>query len=212
MQTIVRTIHCNRPLCKSCREDEWHRAIDEAGLWMMYEGSEPEADPVKWDKIDAAMGIRTREVVQEITRWNKDYCFSYPFLSVECINDAEREAAEQSGAVLTSEGDGLCSFEWKIPECGLFGEYKLGINEIQWEQLRRDTVKYAKERRKLEPKGRDLLRSMKATARHRYSNYEGFLSSRKSLNQPLTGDGVKAVRTAYNEEIERFCPNLKIGA
>ena len=209
MQTIIREIHCARAFCKSCRQDGWHRAIDEAGLWMMYPGSEPEPDSTKWDEIDDAMGVKTREVVQGIILYNADYCFSYPGLSVEGISPVEQEAARRSGAVVTSSGDGLYHIKWEIPECGLFGEYKLGINEIYWDQLRRDTVRYAKERGRPEPKGRDLLRYMKATARHQYSNYEGFLSSRKSLNQPLTGDGVKAVRTAYDEEFERFCPNLK---
>ena len=209
MKTIVRAIHCDRALCKSCREDQWNKAIDEAGLWMMYPGSEPEPDSTKWDEIDVAMGLETRGVVQGITRYNADYCFSYPGLSVELITPVEQKAFRRSGAVVTSSGDGLYYVEWGIPECGLFGKYKLGIKEIQWEQLRRDTIKYAKERGKPEPKGRDLLRYMKATARHQYSNYDGFLSSRKSLNQPLTDDGVRAVRTAYNEEIKRFCPNLK---
>ena len=209
MQTIVRAIHCARAHCKSCREDEWNKAIHEAGLWMMYPGSEPEPDSVKWDEIDTAMGVTTREVVQGIIRYNADYCFSYPRLSFEWIMPAELEAAKRSGAVVTRADDGFYSIEWEIPECGLFGEYKLGITEVSRERLKRDAVKHARERGKPEPKGRDLLRYMKDTARHRYSNYEGFLSSRKSLNQPLTGDGVKAVRSAYNEEIERINPNLK---
>lgn len=208
MQTIIRAIHCDRAFCKSCREDEWNEAINEAGIWMMYAGSEPEPNSVKWDEIDDAMGIKTREVVQEMTLRDPDFSFSYPRLIVELITDLEKEFAERSGAVVTSSGNGLYSIEWEMPECGLFGEYKLGITEIQWEQLRRDTVKYATERGIPVPKGRDLLRYMKNTARHRYSNYDGFLSSRKSLNQPLTGDGVKAARAAYNEEIERINPYL----
>lgn len=211
MQTIIRAIHCDRALCKSCREDELNKAIDEAGLWMMYPGSEPEPNSIKWDQIDAAMGVKTREVVQGINRYNADYCFSYPGLSVEWITPAEQEAAKRSGAVVTSSGDGLYYIEWEIPECGLFGEYKLGITEIQWEQLRRDTVKYTSERGIPVPKGSDLLRYMKATARHQYSNYDCFLSSRKSLNQPLTGDAVKAARAAYNEEIERINSYLRTG-
>ena len=211
MTTIIRPIHCDRPLCKSCRTYEWDKAIDEAGLGMMFEGSEPDPDFAKWDEIDAAMGIRTREAVQEITRWNKDYCFSYPGLSVELITPEQQEVARRSGAVVTSSGDGLYYIEWEIPECGLFGEYKLGVTEIQWEQLRRDTIKYATERGIPVPKGIDLLRYMKNTARHRYSNYEGFLSSRKSVNQPLTKGGVKAARTAYDEEIERINPYLGTG-
>ena len=211
MPTIIRAIHCERALCKSCRTYEWNNAIYEAGLDMMCEGSEPEPNFARWDEIDVAMGIRTREAVQEITRWNEDYCFSYPGLNVELVTDVERKVAERSGAVLTSESDGLYFFEWKIPECGLLeGEYKLGINEIPWKQLRSDTLKYVKEIGKPEPEGGDLLRYMKATARHQYSNYDGFLSSRKSLSQLLTGDGVKAVRNAYDEELERSCPNLKI--
>ena len=211
MQTTIRAIHCERALCKSCRPDEWNRAIDEAGLSDMYPGSEPEPNSVKWDEIDAAMGVQTREVVQGTIVYNADYCFSYPRLSIEWITPEEQEAFRQSGAAVSSSGDGLYSIEWKIPECGLFGEYKLGINEIQWEQLRRDTVKYATERGIPVPKGSDLLRYMKNTARHRYSNYEGFLSSRKSLNQPLTKEGVKAARTAYDEEIERINPYLGTG-
>ena len=210
MPTIIRAIHCERALCKSCRTYEWNETINEAGLGMMFEGSEPDPDFAKWDEIDVAMGIRTREAVQEITRWNKDYCFRYPGLTVEWVTDTERKVAEQSGAILKSEGDGLYFFEWKIPECGLYeGEYKLGIDEIQWNLLHRDALDYVKERGKPEPRGGELLRYLKATARHRYSNYEGFLSSRKSLNQPITGDGVKAVRSAYDEEIERINPSLK---
>ena len=211
MQTIVRAIHCDRALCKSCREDEWNKAIDEAGLWMVYKGSEPEPDSTKWDEIDAAMGIKTREVVQEMILRDPDFSFSYPRLTVELITDLEKEFAERSGAVVTSSGDGLYSIEWEIPECGLFGEYKLGITEIQRDQLRRDAVKHARDRGIPVPKGSDLLRYMKNTARHRYSNYEGFLSSRKSLNQPLTREGVKATRTAYDEEIERINPFLGTG-
>ena len=211
MQTIIRAIHCDRALCKSCREDEWNEAIYGAGLWMMHAESEPEPNFVKWDEIDVAMGVKTREVVQGIIRYNADYCFSYPRLSFEWVMPAELEAAKRSGAAVTSSGDGLYSVEWNMRECGLFGEYKLGITEIQWGQLRRDTVKYATERGIPVPKGRDLLRYMKNTARHRYSNYEGFLSSRKSLNQPLTREGVKATRAAYDEEIERINPYLGTG-
>ena len=211
MQTIIRAIHCDRALCKSCREDEWNTAIDEAGLWMMYPESEPEPNSAKWDEIDAATGVQTRKVVQGIISYNGDYCFSYPRLSIEGITPMEQEAFRRSGATVTSSGDGLYSIEWNIPECGLFGEYKLGITEIQRDQLRHDTIKYATERGVRVPKGSDLLRYMKNTARHQYSNYEGFLSSRKSLNQPLTKEGAKATRTAYDEEIERINPYLGTG-
>ena len=94
---------------------------------MMYPGSsEPGPNSVKWDEIDAAMGVKTREVVQEIIRHNAGYCFSYPGLSVEWINPAEQEAARRAGAVVTSSGDGLYYIEWEIPECGLFGDLQAG--------------------------------------------------------------------------------------
>ncbi|MCY4527420.1 MAG: hypothetical protein OXD46_00090 [Chloroflexi bacterium] len=209
MPTIIRAIHCDRALCKSCRTYEWNKAINEAGLGMMFEGSEPDPDFAKWDEIDVAMGIRTREAVQEISRWNMDYCFAYPRLIVELITDAEREVAERSGAVMTSEGDGLYSFEWKIPECGLLeGEYKFNITVVPWETLKNDAVKYAGN--DSSEQCDDLLRKMKNTARHRYSDYDDFRTSRESLGQPLTDDGVKAIRSAIDEEIERIYPRLKL--
>ena len=140
-----------------------------------------------------------------------DFSFSYPRLIVELITDLEKEVAERSGAVVTSSGDGLYSIEWEIPECGLFGEYKLGITEIQQDQLRRDAVKYATERGRPEPYGESLLRSMKDTARHLYSNYDGFLSWHQSFDTSLTEDGVNAARAAYNEELERINSYLRSG-
>ena len=49
---------------------------------------------------------------------------------------------------------------------------------------------------------------MKNTVRHQYSNYHHFVSWHQE-RQPFTDDGVKAIRSVYNEEIERIYPNLK---
>ena len=213
MATIERKIRCSLPLCESCRTKEFQRKVtdrlSEAGIDTMEENRESKVDDGVWDEIDAALGIRTREVVQEIILWGGEYHFSYPRLYVDLTTPARREAAKGSGAVVTSDGHDGWRIEWEIPQCGVFsGIYIMDIEEVPLEQLESETFKYAKDNGKPTPEGADLLRCMKNTVRHQHSNYNHFISWHQK-RQPFTNDGVKAIRSAYNEEIGRLYPDLK---
>ena len=71
MITIERQIRCKLPLCESCRGEEFDRKVSErlaeAGIGSMHGDNESEVDNVVWDEIDAATGVKTREIVQSIT-------------------------------------------------------------------------------------------------------------------------------------------------
>ena len=87
MTTIERKIRCSLPLCESCRPKKFDRKVTgrlaEAGINSMYEGNESEADDAVWDEIDAATGLKTREIVQRIIHAAGDYCFIYPNLTTD---------------------------------------------------------------------------------------------------------------------------------
>ena len=217
MPSILKRIRCSVPCCESCQREELRRKVywrlAEAGIKTMHEDDESEVDDAVWDEIDAATGVNTREIVQRIIiHAGGDYCFMYPYLTVDVLTVEDRVDAERSGAEVTwDERSKYYSVRWKLPECGLFSRwlYRMEIDKVPWKQLRRDTVKYATDRNHPKPKGDALLRCMKDTARHQYSNYEDVLSFHKSLARPFNVNGVTAVRSAYNEEIERIHPDLK---
>ena len=213
---IGKQIHCSLPLCENCQRDEFHRKVyarlAEAGIDSLYEENESEVDEAVWDEIDAATGVKTREIVQRIVHAVGEYSFMYPSLVVDYLSDADREAAERSGAEVTGHEDSLYFFiQWELPNCGLFSSinYRMSIDYVPSKQLRRDAIKYAKDKGKLAPKGDTLVHTKKNTARHRYSNYDELLSWHKSLARPLTDEGAKAIKDAYNEEIDRLHPDLK---
>ena len=136
----------------------------------------------------------------------------YEGIIVDYLTNEDREAAERSGAkVIWNKRSHYFSVKWDLPKCGLFSSflYRMELSEVPWQQLRYDAVKYATDRSLSKPEGEALLRCMKNTARHQYSNYENVLSFHKSLAGPFTDDGVGAVRSAYNEEIEHIYPDLK---
>ena len=212
MRTIERKIRCSLPLCESCRPKEFHRKVterlSEAGIDSFHEYGESQVNDAVWDEIDTAIGIRSREVVQEIIVWGGEYYFSYPQLRVDLTTPARRKAAKQSGAVVTSEGRDGWKIEWEIPQCGVFsGIYIMDIAEIPPDQLEREALKYAKDNGKPSPEGAELLRCMKNTVRHQHSNYHHFISWHWE-RQPFTDYGVNAIRGAFNEEIERIYPDL----
>lgn len=213
---IGKQIRCSLPLCENCQRDEFHRKVyarlAEAGIDSLYEENESEVDEGVWDEIDAATGVRTREIVQRIVHAVGEYSFMYPSLVVDYLSDADREAVEGSGAEVTWHEDSLYYFiQWELPNCGLFSSlsYRMRIDHVTSKELRRDALKHARVEGKPTPKGDALLRSKKNIARHKYSNYDELRSWHKSLVRPLTDEGVRAIRTAYNEEIERMHPDLK---
>ena len=213
MANIERKIRCSLPVCESCRREEFHSKINgrlaEAGIDAMDEDNESKVDNAAWDEIDSTLGIRTREIVQEIVLWGGEHYFSYPRLYVDLATPARRDAATRSGALVASDGHDGWKIEWEIPQCGVFsGIYILDIEEVPLEQLERETLEYAKDNGKPTPEGADLLRYMKNTVRHQHSNYHHFISWHQE-RQPFTDDGVNAIRGAFNEEIERIYPNLK---
>lgn len=213
MATIERKIRCSLPVCESCRPKEFDRKVterlSEAGIYSFHEDSESQVDDAVWDEIDAALGIGTRELVQEIILWGGEYYFSYPQLRVDLTTPARRKAAKLSGAVVTSDGYDGWKIEWEIPQCGVFsGIYIMDIEEVPPNQLEREALKYAKDNGKPTPEGPELLRCMKNTVRHQHSNYHHFISWHQE-RQPFTDDGVNAIRGAFNEEIECIYPSLK---
>ena len=220
MPTIAKKVRCSVPFCDSCQRErllnEVHGRLAEAGIDSLYESSESEVDNAVWDEVDAAAGLRTREVVQRIiTHSGGDYFFAYPHLTVDSLALEDKETAERLGAEVTWNGRGrypYYSVKWELFKCGLFSTlaYRIQIDELPWKQLRREAVKYDTGRGKPTPKGYDLLRCMMDTARHQYSNYEEVLSFQKSLARPFKDDGVRAIRGAFNDEIERIYPNLKV--
>ena len=213
MTTIERKIRCSLPLCESCRPKKFDRKVTgrlaEAGINSMYEGNESEADDAVWDEIDASTGLKTREIVQRIIHAAGDYCFIYPNLTTDQLTIEDREAAVRLGAEVTGNEVDCYSVRWKLPQCGVFpGIYIIKIDKVPWKQLKRDAFKCAKDRDTPTPKGDALLHCMKNTARQQYSNYCHFISWHQE-RQPFTDDGVKAIKRAYNKEIERVYQKLK---
>ncbi len=213
MTTIERKIRCSLPLCASCRPKKFERKVTgrlaEAGIDSMHGDNESEVDNAVWDEIDAAVGVNTREIVQSIATQASDYCFMYPILTVDHLTVEDRETAERSGAEVTGNEVDYYSVRWILPQCGVFpGIYIMKIDKVPWKQLKRDAFKCAKDRGTPTPKGDALLRCMKKTARQQYSNYGHFISWHQE-RQPFTDDGVKAIKRAYNKEIERVYQKLK---
>ena len=216
MTEIAKKIRCSLPLCQSCRRDEFLRKAysrrHEAGIDSLYEENESEVDEAVWDEIDAATGVKTREIVQRIVHAVGEYSFMYPSLVVDNLSDADREAAERSGAEVTwHEGSRYYFIQWELPNCGLLSSlsYRIRIDHVTSKELRHDALKHARDKGRPTPKGDALLRSKKNIARHKYSNYDELRSWHKSLVTPLTDEGVSAIRDAYNEEIDRLHPDLK---
>lgn len=214
-RTIKRRIVCARPFCRGCQYHELGQEIYDAGLSSRVLQNFCGVDVARWDRLDEAMGIRTRPLVEYVaSKAGEDACFDYhiPALYVDdwvlpCI----RERVDSAGASVSGRF-GVSVISWNLSYCGLptiSRGISLRIKLVGKEQLRREALDYCKSEGKPEPRDEEeLLRCMKNTVRHQYTEYDYVRSVFQSRGPGLKPEGVVALRSVFDEEIDRVYPYL----
>ena len=220
---MLKPIQCIQRYCPGCQATGFLTTVTEAGLLSLTEpdyDSVLEVDITKWDALDSAFGKSTRKIVQRVMAITYGSCFSYypsPSLYMEDeVPNRVLESARLSGATIERDHH-LILMRWDIPPpCGLPLSDKglwLSLDLPPWRQLRKEAEDYCRNKGKPIPKADALLRCAKNTARHQHTSYDyppphGI---RKTLaaRGGLTSRGRDAIRSAFDEVIEKTFPHLR---
>ncbi len=110
---------CEMPYCVECRPNVLRKAAESAGIAGVSIYTDLQAVAPAWDKLDEAIGIKTREPVTEMMRRSGDWWYDYArgSLSLDAMSPKVERIARCAGMVVTDSGKDHAMVEHEVPSC-----------------------------------------------------------------------------------------------